>query len=70
MVVLSRYEDGIRALRESNAQLEAQCQAHTEQLQKAEKHVVKLQEDMEVLAAQAREDQQEAMKQKDETIQR
>ncbi|XP_070847253.1 coiled-coil domain-containing protein 57 [Chaetodon trifascialis] len=70
---IRKYEDMVWALKEYNAQLETQCQAHSEQQQKAEKHIVKLQEDMEVLAAQAhciQEDQQKAMEQKDETIQR
>ncbi|XP_039990755.1 coiled-coil domain-containing protein 57 isoform X3 [Xiphias gladius] len=67
-----RYENAVQALRECDAQLEAQRQAHTEQLQKAEKHIVELQENMEVLAAQVhciQRDHQEAMEQKDETIQ-
>ncbi|XP_044033494.1 coiled-coil domain-containing protein 57 isoform X2 [Siniperca chuatsi] len=69
---INKYEDVVRALKECDAQLEAQFHANTEQMQKAEKHIVKLQENMEVLAAQARckqEDQQKAMVQKDETIQ-
>uniref|UniRef100_UPI0037E78F7E coiled-coil domain-containing protein 57 n=1 Tax=Semicossyphus pulcher TaxID=241346 RepID=UPI0037E78F7E len=70
---MKRYEDVIRALKEGEAQLEAQRRSHTEQLQKAEKHIIKLQEDVEAQAAQARcvqRDQQEAMKEKDETIHR
>ncbi|XP_040923345.1 coiled-coil domain-containing protein 57 isoform X2 [Toxotes jaculatrix] len=70
---IKKYENLVQALKECDGQLEAQCQAHTKQLQKAEKHIVKLQEKVEVLAAQLRctqKDQQEAMAQKDETIQR
>ncbi|XP_027145204.1 coiled-coil domain-containing protein 57 isoform X5 [Larimichthys crocea] len=66
---IKKYEDVIQALKKCDSQLEAQFQAHTEQLQKTEKHLVKLQKKMKVLA-QAQEDQQKAMKQKDETIQR
>ncbi|XP_070708397.1 coiled-coil domain-containing protein 57 [Pempheris klunzingeri] len=68
-----KYEDVVQALRRGDMQLEAQCQAHTEQLQRAEKHIVKLQENMEALAAQAHHvqgAQQKAMQHKDETIQR
>lgn len=68
-----RYEDVVRALKKRDAQLEAERQGHTEQLQKADKHIVKLQEKMEALTAQAhctQEAQQEALKQKDESIQR
>ncbi|KAM6964625.1 coiled-coil domain-containing protein 57 [Tautogolabrus adspersus] len=70
---MKRYEGAIRSLKECKAQLEVQRQAHTEQLQTAEKHIIKQQEDMEVQASQAhiiQRDQQEAMKQKDETIYR
>ncbi len=62
-----------QALKGCDAQLETQCQAHTEQLLKAEEHIVKLQENVEVLTAQAcciQKDHQEAVEQKDETIQR
>ncbi|XP_034564723.1 coiled-coil domain-containing protein 57 [Notolabrus celidotus] len=68
---MKKYEDVIRALRDCETQLEAQRQAHTDQLQKAEKHIVKLQEDMKVQTSQGRQaqrDQQRAMEQKDETI--
>ncbi|XP_028263771.1 coiled-coil domain-containing protein 57 [Parambassis ranga] len=68
-----KYEDVVRTLKKRDAQLQAQRQAHTEQLQKADKHIVKLQEKMEAVTAQARctqEAQQEALKQKDESIQR
>ncbi|KAM7382220.1 hypothetical protein PAMA_012875 [Pampus argenteus] len=70
---MKKYEDVVRSLKECEGQLEVQQQVHTQQLQRAEKHIVKLQEDMEVLSAQAHcvhKDQQEAMEQKDETIQR
>uniref|UniRef100_UPI003AAEFF66 coiled-coil domain-containing protein 57 n=1 Tax=Centroberyx gerrardi TaxID=166262 RepID=UPI003AAEFF66 len=70
---IKKHEDLDRALRERDARLEAQRQAHTQQLQKAEKHMVKLQEDMEVMAAQARraqKDQREAVEQRDKTVQR
>ncbi|XP_070783698.1 coiled-coil domain-containing protein 57 [Enoplosus armatus] len=69
---IKKYEDVVRALKECDAQLEDQCRAHAEQLHRAEKHIVKLQENMDVLAAQAhckQQDHQEAMEQKDETIQ-
>ncbi|KAM6899166.1 coiled-coil domain-containing protein 57 [Lycodopsis pacificus] len=70
---IKKSEEAVQALKECGAQLEAQCQAHTERLQKAEEHIVKLQGEVEVLAAQLRcrqKEQQEAMQQKDETIQR
>ncbi|KAF3854078.1 hypothetical protein F7725_014766 [Dissostichus mawsoni] len=70
---IKKYEDVIRALKECALQLEAQYQAHTEKLQEIEKHVVKLHENVEVLAARVRcklKDQQDAMDLKDETIQR
>lgn len=54
-------------------QLEAQCQAHTERLQKAEKRLVKLQKNMEVLASQVhcmQKDHLETMGQKDEAVRR
>ncbi|XP_075948860.1 coiled-coil domain-containing protein 57 [Anarhichas minor] len=70
---IKKSEEAVQALKECGAQLEAQRQAHTERLQKAEEHIVKLQAEVEVLAAQLRcrqKEQQEAMQQKDETIQR
>ncbi|XP_035526239.1 coiled-coil domain-containing protein 57-like [Morone saxatilis] len=70
---IKKYEAVVQALKERDAQLEVRCQAHTEELQKAKKRIVKLQENMEVLAAQVRcsqRTQQEAMEQKDKTIQR
>ncbi|KAK1881149.1 Coiled-coil domain containing protein 57 [Dissostichus eleginoides] len=70
---IKKYEDVIRALKECALQLEAQYQAHTEKLQEIEKHVIKLHENVEVLAARVRcklKDQQDAMDLKDETIQR
>ncbi|CAK6981215.1 LOW QUALITY PROTEIN: coiled-coil domain-containing protein 57 [Scomber scombrus] len=70
---IKRYEDVVQALKKCDGQLEAQRQAHTEQLQRAEKHIVKLQENMEVLSAQAhsvQKDQKEAVEQKDRIIQR
>ncbi|XP_034083457.1 coiled-coil domain-containing protein 57 isoform X2 [Gymnodraco acuticeps] len=70
---IKKCEDVIRALKECALQLEAQYQAHTEKLQEIEKRVVKLHENVEVLAARVRcklKDQQDAMDLKDETIQR
>ncbi|XP_054457861.1 coiled-coil domain-containing protein 57 [Anoplopoma fimbria] len=70
---ITKYEELVQALKECDAQLEVQHQAHTERLQAAEKHIVKLQGEVEVLAAQLRciqKKQQEAVQQKDETIQR
>ncbi|XP_078136049.1 coiled-coil domain-containing protein 57 isoform X5 [Sander vitreus] len=70
---IKKYEGVARALKECDAQLEAQCQTHIEQLQKAEKHIVKLQGKVKVLAAQVcciQKNHQEALKKKDETIQR
>ncbi|XP_051272731.1 coiled-coil domain-containing protein 57 isoform X2 [Dicentrarchus labrax] len=70
---IKKYEAVVQALKERDAQLEVRCQAHTEELQKAKKRIVKLQEDMEVLAAQvhcSQRTQQDAMEQKDKTIQR
>ncbi|KAG8008876.1 Coiled-coil domain-containing protein 57 [Nibea albiflora] len=40
---IKKYENVIQALKKCDSQLEAQFQAHTEQLQKTEKHLVKLQ---------------------------
>lgn len=71
--MLARCEDVIQALKECALQLEAQYPAHTEKLQEMEKRVVKLQENVEVLAARVRcklKDQQDALDLKDETIQR
>ncbi|XP_018529876.1 coiled-coil domain-containing protein 57 isoform X3 [Lates calcarifer] len=70
---IKKYENVVKALKQCDAQLEAQHQAHTEQLRKAEKRIVRLQKHMKVLDAQVRhiqEDQEDAMKKKDETIQR
>ncbi|KAF3691436.1 Coiled-coil domain-containing protein 57 [Channa argus] len=69
----NRYEHLARAQMKYDAQLEAQHQSDTRELQKAEEHIAKLHKSMEVLAAQVcrlQEDQHEAMKKKDETIQR
>ncbi|XP_008277554.1 coiled-coil domain-containing protein 57 [Stegastes partitus] len=68
-----KYEDMVLSLEKRNAQLELQHQANLKQLRKTEKQIIKLQKNIDVLAAQARcvqEDQQKAMEQKDETIQR
>ncbi|XP_074518583.1 coiled-coil domain-containing protein 57 isoform X2 [Halichoeres trimaculatus] len=68
-----KYEDVSQALRGCEAQLEAQRQAHTEQLQKTEKHIVKLQEDLEIQTLQARQvqrEQQQALEHKDQKIHR
>ncbi|XP_023274753.1 coiled-coil domain-containing protein 57 isoform X1 [Seriola lalandi dorsalis] len=70
---INKYKNAVQALKECDTHREAQRQAHTEQLQKAEKHIVELQENVEALTAQIRriqDDQQEAVEQKDETIQR
>ncbi|XP_039644222.1 coiled-coil domain-containing protein 57 isoform X2 [Perca fluviatilis] len=70
---IKKYEGVARALKECDAQLEAQCQTHIEQLQKAEKRIVKLHGNVKVLAAQVcciQKNHQEALKKKDETIQR
>ncbi|KAM4623899.1 coiled-coil domain-containing protein 57 isoform 3-T4 [Polymixia lowei] len=70
---IKKHKDLDRALRECQAQLEAQRQAHTEQLQKAEKHIVRLQEDMDKMAAQTRRTQRdhgETLAQRDERIER
>ncbi|XP_071391732.1 coiled-coil domain-containing protein 57 [Centroberyx affinis] len=70
---IKKHEDLDRALRERDARLEAQRRAHTQQLQQAEKHMAKLQEEREVAAARARRaqrDQREALEQRDETVQR
>lgn len=60
-------------MKECDVQREAQHQSHTRGLQKAEKQIVRLKKRMEVLAAEAcclKEGRQEAIKQKDATIQR
>ncbi|CAJ1080580.1 coiled-coil domain-containing protein 57 [Xyrichtys novacula] len=70
---MKMYEDVIQALKDGEAQLVAQRQAHTEQLQKTEKHIIKLQEDMEGQASQARQvqrDQQETIELKNQMIHR
>ncbi|XP_026170544.1 coiled-coil domain-containing protein 57 isoform X2 [Mastacembelus armatus] len=70
---IQKYEKVVQNLKECEAQLEAQHQAYTGQLQEAEKRIVGIQKNMEILAAQARciqQDQQVAMQQKDESIQR
>ncbi|XP_032358744.1 coiled-coil domain-containing protein 57 isoform X2 [Etheostoma spectabile] len=70
---IKKYEGVARALKECDAQLEAQYQTHMEQLQKAEKHIVKLQGNVKVLAAQVcriQKNHQEALQKKDETTQR
>ncbi|XP_029934517.1 coiled-coil domain-containing protein 57 isoform X2 [Myripristis murdjan] len=70
---IKKHEYLDRAMRERDAQLEAQRQAHTEQLQRSEEQMVKLQEDSEVMAAQARraqKDHEEALEQRDDTIHR
>ncbi|KAK5906453.1 hypothetical protein CgunFtcFv8_002318 [Champsocephalus gunnari] len=70
---IKKCEDVIQALKECALQLEAQYPAHTEKLQEMEKRVVKLQENVEVLAARVRcklKDQQDALDLRDETIQR
>ncbi|XP_026206327.1 coiled-coil domain-containing protein 57 isoform X2 [Anabas testudineus] len=67
------YEDLVQALKQCDVQMEAQHQSHTEELQKAEKQIVQLQNRIEVLAAQAcclQEDRQEAIEQQDQIIQR
>ncbi|XP_034427392.1 coiled-coil domain-containing protein 57 [Hippoglossus hippoglossus] len=68
-----RYKNVVLALKECDAKLEAQCHTFTELMQKAEKRIDKLQENMEVLTAQVRwsqKDHQKAMEEKDAIIQR
>ncbi|KAM9314906.1 coiled-coil domain-containing protein 57 [Pholidichthys leucotaenia] len=63
----------VQALKKHDAQLEIQHQALNEQLQKAEKAIVKLQGSVKVLAAQAcctQKSQHKALRQREETIQR
>ncbi|XP_054610087.1 coiled-coil domain-containing protein 57 isoform X2 [Dunckerocampus dactyliophorus] len=70
---MKKNKDMIQALKEKEKQLDARCQAHTEQLQKAEERLVKLQEDMEVTSARAhsaQKDMQMALDEKDDTIRR
>ncbi|XP_023120597.2 coiled-coil domain-containing protein 57 isoform X2 [Amphiprion ocellaris] len=70
---IKKHEDVVLALKNRDAQLEVQHQAHLEQLHKSEKKIIKLQKNIDVLTAQARvleEDQQKVMEQKDKTIQR
>ncbi|XP_041672487.1 coiled-coil domain-containing protein 57 isoform X2 [Cheilinus undulatus] len=70
---MRKYNDVIRALRKYETQLQAQRQAYTEQLQTAEKRIIKLQEDGKIQASKlisAQRDQQEEMKHRDETIHR
>ncbi|XP_049916263.1 coiled-coil domain-containing protein 57 isoform X2 [Epinephelus moara] len=69
---IKKYANVVQTLMECDGQLEVQYQALTEQLQKAERHVIKLQGSIDILAARVcciQEDHQEAMKEKDETIQ-
>ncbi|XP_047183783.1 coiled-coil domain-containing protein 57 isoform X2 [Scophthalmus maximus] len=68
---INKYENVVEALKKCEAQLETQHQAHTEQLQKAEKRIDRIQENVDVLTARVRclqKDKQEAMEQKKETI--
>ncbi|KAG7239766.1 hypothetical protein INR49_028353 [Caranx melampygus] len=70
---IKKCEDAVQALKRCDMQREAERQAHTQQLQKAEKHIIKLQEKVQVLTAQIhhmQEDQREAVEQKEKTIQR
>ncbi|KAF7644680.1 hypothetical protein LDENG_00217740 [Lucifuga dentata] len=67
------HKDLEQALRERDQRLEAQQYVHTEQLQKAEEHIVKLQKDMEILAAhaqQAQKDKQDELDQRNKMIQK
>ncbi|XP_078019538.1 coiled-coil domain-containing protein 57 isoform X3 [Epinephelus lanceolatus] len=69
---IKKYANVVQTLMECDGQLEDQYQALTEQLQKAERHIIKLQGSIDILAARVcciQEDHQEAMKEKDETIQ-
>ncbi|XP_049419838.1 coiled-coil domain-containing protein 57 isoform X2 [Epinephelus fuscoguttatus] len=68
----NKYANVVQTLMECDGQLEVQYQALTEQLQKAERHVIRLQGSIDILAACVcciQEDHREAMKKKDETIQ-
>nr|XP_057918627.1 coiled-coil domain-containing protein 57-like isoform X2 [Doryrhamphus excisus]XP_057918628.1 coiled-coil domain-containing protein 57-like isoform X2 [Doryrhamphus excisus] len=70
---IRKNKDMVQALKEKEKQLDARCQAHREQLQKAEERMVKLQEDMEVTSTQAHsahKDMQMALDEKNGTIKR
>ncbi|XP_056153483.1 coiled-coil domain-containing protein 57 [Lampris incognitus] len=70
---IKKHEDLDRALRQRDAQLMAQRQAKTKQLQKAEKDMAKLQECADLMAAQTRKiqkDHQEELTHRDERIER
>ncbi|XP_062269717.1 coiled-coil domain-containing protein 57 isoform X2 [Platichthys flesus] len=68
-----RYKKVLLALKECDAKLEARCHTFTELMQKAEKRIDKLQENIEVLTAQLRwskKDHEKSMEEKDAIIQR
>ncbi|KAM9816786.1 coiled-coil domain-containing protein 57 [Neosynchiropus ocellatus] len=70
---VKKYGDVARALKECEEQLGAQRRAHKQQLQRAEKHISKLQNEIKLLSAKAHsqhQEHQEAIKQKEETVQR
>lgn len=70
---LSRYQDLIQSLKESEMQVESQFQAQIDHLLKAEKRIVKFLENVEFLAVHAhrmREDHLEAKERTYETTQR
>ncbi|KAL6094786.1 ccdc57 [Pungitius sinensis] len=70
---VKKCEEAVQAQKECQAQLEAERQTHTQRLHEADKHMVKLQREAEVLVAQLdriQKEQQEAMQQTGQTIHR
>ncbi|XP_053722839.1 coiled-coil domain-containing protein 57 isoform X1 [Synchiropus splendidus] len=70
---VKKYGDVARALKKCEEQLEAQRCAHKQQLQRAEKHIGKLQNEIKLLSTKAHsqhKEHQESIEQKEETIQR
>ncbi|XP_061613037.1 coiled-coil domain-containing protein 57 isoform X10 [Phyllopteryx taeniolatus] len=68
-----KHEDMAQVLKEKDDQLESQCQAHKEQLKRAEKHNIKLQDEMAIQSAKARlaqKDMEMVLEEKDDTIKR
>ncbi|XP_061520039.1 coiled-coil domain-containing protein 57 isoform X8 [Phycodurus eques] len=70
---IKKHDDMAQVLKEKDDQLESQCQAHKEQLKRAEKHNIKLQDEMEIQSAKAhlaQKDMEMVLEEKDDTVKR